>query len=48
MTLPVFNAQDQQGPFKVLDVNQQPKSGGLQPFEGVTLLLEGDCPLAEP
>lgn len=48
MTQPAFNAQNQQSPFKLLDVNQQPKFGGLQPFEGTTLLLEGDFPLADP
>lgn len=47
MTQPAFNAQNHQSPFKPLDVNQQPKFGGLQPFEGATLLLE-DFPLADP
>lgn len=48
MTQAAFCAQNQQSPFKPLDVNQQPKSGGLQPPEGATLLLEGDFPPADP
>lgn len=48
MTQPAFNARDQQGQFKLLDINQQPKFGGLELFEGVMLPLEGDFPPAEP
>lgn len=38
----------QLGPLQPLDINQLPKSEGLETLEGATLLLEGDFPPAMP